>query len=229
MRIGDWTPLDYAILRELYFTNGLPELQQQIGKSKKAITAQAARLGLYLRSRCRTCGIDLGIPVTAENPSHRIKDRYCPSCILAERLRQITRRKTNGEKATQEWIREHGKEADLLRLNEWVSKHSKTARDKAREHFTEQKLTVLMHYSPNLWCVRCGFSDIRALQLDHINGGGTRENRASRRHSDHWTKIIKAGFPKGYQVLCANCNWVKKYENGEVGRPGTYQLRKVPA
>ena len=26
-------------------------------------------------------------------------------------------------------------------------------------------------------CVRCGFSDVRALDLDHINGGGTKEYR----------------------------------------------------
>jgi len=64
-------------------------------------------------------------------------------------------------------------------------------------------------------CARCGFTDTRALQIDHINGGGKAEStklglRAIRK------KIIN-GDTKNYQLLCANCNWIKRTEKGEVG------------
>jgi hypothetical protein len=61
-------------------------------------------------------------------------------------------------------------------------------------------------------CVRCGFSDKRALQVDHVNGGGTKE-----REKLGWVYMLDRVIehPDEYQVLCANCNWIKKAENNE--------------
>lgn len=65
-------------------------------------------------------------------------------------------------------------------------------------------------------CIRCGFSDYRALQVDHINGGGRkdyqtkRELKSPKGYIEHVKKDIAL-----YQVLCANCNWIKKCENNE--------------
>jgi hypothetical protein len=67
-----------------------------------------------------------------------------------------------------------------------------------------------------LKCVRCGFIDIRALQIDHVNGGGRKENRATS-GLGYYKKILSrilAGS-KEFQILCANCNWIKKFENKE--------------
>jgi len=68
-------------------------------------------------------------------------------------------------------------------------------------------------------CVRCGFSDIRALQLDHIKGGGGIERRKIGSSMYLYFYIIKQlkkgkGFDK-YQLLCANCNWIKRSEEKE--------------
>lgn len=62
-------------------------------------------------------------------------------------------------------------------------------------------------------CMRCGFSDIRALQVDHIGGGGCSELRGTNRKK-YYTSVL---FDKSgkYQLLCANCNWIKKHENNE--------------
>lgn len=68
-------------------------------------------------------------------------------------------------------------------------------------------------------CQRCGFKDHRALQLDHK----TRPNgRYDSKNFLHGTVLCRA-LLKGtvdvddYQLLCANCNWIKKTENNEVG------------
>lgn len=61
-------------------------------------------------------------------------------------------------------------------------------------------------------CKRCGFEDIRALQIDHIYGGG-REDRKIGLYK-FWQNVLKIGSEK-YQVLCANCNTIKKCENKE--------------
>lgn len=65
-------------------------------------------------------------------------------------------------------------------------------------------------------CVKCGFSDPRALQVDHINGGGSIEKKKTTRT---FSKMIIESVLKEenkYQLLCANCNWIKRYENHEV-------------
>lgn len=62
-------------------------------------------------------------------------------------------------------------------------------------------------------CVRCGFDDIRALQVDHIEGGGYKERKAKGTWTVYYNIIKTSG--KGYQILCANCNVIKRIENKE--------------
>lgn len=64
-------------------------------------------------------------------------------------------------------------------------------------------------------CLKCGYSeDWRALQVDHINGGGGEERRKINT-INLYKKVLKEGSLY-YQLLCANCNWIKKYEQNEV-------------
>ncbi len=64
-------------------------------------------------------------------------------------------------------------------------------------------------------CNRCGFTDIRALQIDHVNGGGAKEIRSFRKQWRKYYRMVLADQTGKYQVLCANCNWIKKSENKE--------------
>lgn len=67
-------------------------------------------------------------------------------------------------------------------------------------------------------CVKCGFNDIRALQIDHINGGGSKEVR-KRGTTEMYRFYLKNKEEaiKKLQILCANCNWIKKVIMHEVG------------
>ena len=64
-------------------------------------------------------------------------------------------------------------------------------------------------------CVRCGFTDVRALQIDHVNGDGGKERSAGMSQVKLYKKIFED--QTGYQLLCANCNWIKREENKETG------------
>jgi hypothetical protein len=62
-----------------------------------------------------------------------------------------------------------------------------------------------------------GCSDSRCLQIDHIHGGGNKRRKNNHSNNVYYKRIlneIKAGS-KDYQLLCANCNWIKRYENNE--------------
>lgn len=61
------------------------------------------------------------------------------------------------------------------------------------------------------------FRDIQCLQIDHINGGGKRDIqrfKSTELYFEYILNQIQAGS-KDYQLLCANCNWKKRWENGE--------------
>lgn len=67
-------------------------------------------------------------------------------------------------------------------------------------------------------CIKCGFLDTRALQVDHVNSGGNRERRTTRLDGVNlynWIITHPVEALVKYQLLCANCNWIKRWENHE--------------
>ena len=81
-----------------------------------------------------------------------------------------------------------------------------------------------------------GCTDVRALQIDHVQGGGSTELRAGHgaglahlyrvREALKWSEL--AGIQAPYQLLCANCNWIKRNMNKNKEAPGA-QAHKRPA
>lgn len=79
------------------------------------------------------------------------------------------------------------------------------------------KRELLFHIIGHI-CVKCGQHDKRCLQFDHINGGGLKDWKRFQRSSRPMYEYYIAHpdiAKKTLQVLCANCNWIKRYENGE--------------
>ncbi len=58
-------------------------------------------------------------------------------------------------------------------------------------------------------CVCCGESEMLFLSLDHIHGGGNEDRKVRGSGVKLYTKLRKAGYPGGFQVLCFNCNMAK--------------------
>ncbi len=64
-------------------------------------------------------------------------------------------------------------------------------------------------------CVQCGFADARALQIDHVTGGGS-QHRKSFPSLTSYYDYVQANIASGqFQILCANCNQIKRIENKE--------------
>jgi hypothetical protein len=90
--------------------------------------------------------------------------------------------------------------------------------DKAYEIRRKARMAILESLGGK--CVRCGFADWRALQVDHVNGDGAADRQKSRSPS-HLAKLVRAN-PDRFQILCANCNSIKKIEQGEHRDRSTY-------
>ena len=60
-------------------------------------------------------------------------------------------------------------------------------------------------------CSCCGETELGFLQIDHIDGGGNAHRRSLNLAGTTFLHSLKkAGFPPGYRVLCANCNWGRR-------------------
>jgi 5-methylcytosine-specific restriction endonuclease McrA len=81
--------------------------------------------------------------------------------------------------------------------------HSKKAKARERE-----KLFEIYGHT----CVRCGFDDKRALTLDHKNNDGNIE-RAELGERGVYRKAKSSYQPDRYQILCMNCQFIKRTED----------------
>ena len=77
------------------------------------------------------------------------------------------------------------------------------------------RIKTLRHYSNGKQeCANCGYDIFEALSIDHIHNNGNIHRRglfgkAQSGGRSFYEWLIKNNYPKGYQVLCRNCNWLK--------------------
>jgi hypothetical protein len=85
---------------------------------------------------------------------------------------------------------------------------------KRNQRYHDLRAQVLIHLGN--CCKHCGFTDKRALQIDHVHGGGVKESKSM--GVMRLLKKVLDDTNGNYQLLCANCNWIKKSENDEYSR-----------
>src|ERR1039457_3298548 len=80
-----------------------------------------------------------------------------------------------------------------------------------RRRRAKARLVCLVCYGGNPpLCACCGEWRLNFLGMDHMNGGGAAHRREiGRGNITHW--LTKNNFPKGFQVLCHNCNLAKGF------------------
>jgi hypothetical protein len=113
----------------------------------------------------------------------------------------------------------------LVQTDEERTANQKKNRDKPESK--ENRLKVLQYYSKRLsksnipCCNCCGLnSHIEFLTVDHIAGRQEMDSEPELKKLKYMSKlsgtalvlwIIKNNFPKGFQILCHNCNQTKGY------------------
>jgi hypothetical protein len=99
----------------------------------------------------------------------------------------------------------------------WKQKNRSRANELNAESALRQKRRCFALYGSR--CNRCGFEDERALQIDHINGPGDDRGSIYRGGQKLYAAILRGDRARdNHQLLCANCNWIKRYENEECKR-----------
>ena len=86
-----------------------------------------------------------------------------------------------------------------------------------KDSHKQLKVEVLTHYgNQKLACVQCGEDRVACLSIDHIEGGGNKQRKGKLRASTAFYRWLKReGYPEGYQTLCMNDQFVKRFEREE--------------
>lgn len=79
----------------------------------------------------------------------------------------------------------------------------------------------LLHILGQFWCQNCGEHDQRCLHIDHIYDNGyedrIRFGGDPTKMARYYIKHPEEARSK-LQIMCANCNWRKRYENGNTNQ-----------
>jgi hypothetical protein len=160
--------------------------------------------------RCPTCATVK--PVTEFWASKSKKDGRCSQCVTCMKAYRAERRDYYTAKH-REWVGEHRDQ-----LNEYNREYLRNAtedqkahhRKMARERLQRVRYEVIAAYGG--FCACCGETEIRFLQMDHINNDGAAHRKEIKIQLSTWLK--QQGYPEGFQVLCANCNFAKHTNGG---------------
>lgn len=111
----------------------------------------------------------------------------------------------------------------------YAQRHPDKMASKQMAHRAKVKKALFAMFGDK--CALCGFSDPRALQIDHVYGCPVSVADRRKHHEGgitFWKQILRGERDRSlYQLLCANCNWIKRHQNGENG--GYKLMRRVHA
>ena len=100
-------------------------------------------------------------------------------------------------------------------------------RSKNPEHYREQSRQAKYRLKEKVFnlygrkCVICGFEDIRALTLDHVNNNGAEERKIIGERGVY-RRALNEKYKSEYQILCMNCQFIKRVEAKRQNQHGKY-------
>jgi len=86
----------------------------------------------------------------------------------------------------------------------WEINNFTTISNKNKQRLVELKSIVFEYYGKE--CLCCGESTLGFLTIDHINGKASLGHSKQMKGKKLYRWLVYNGFPKGFQVLCWNCN-----------------------
>jgi len=94
----------------------------------------------------------------------------------------------------------------------WKERKKARAGQRAHKRRTTLKRKVIAHYGGK--CEWCYTTDVAVLCIDHIeNDGADHRRELGFNGASTYAWLKKNRYPQGFQVLCANCNFIKEMEH----------------
>lgn len=143
--------------------------------------------------------------------------KRCSQCKKEKDEVLFPKHSTNGKIYINSWCRQccreiqrkkyHQNREHKLKLSkEWNRKNPEKVKFMRKRYFDGCRAEALKRYGNKCQC--CGESKVEFLAIDHIEGLGN-QHRRERRENNLPVWLKKNNYPKGFQVLCHNCNMAK--------------------
>ena len=131
-----------------------------------------------------------------------------------ERRREIERKYTRTHKEQRRTYRKeygqtHRRELYMHCL-EYKNKDPEKWLKYGKDWTKGKRYKIIEHYSKGKFeCACCGETMYEFLSIDHINNDGAEHRKKIGTNIMGW--LIKNNFPEGFQILCMNCNYGKRF------------------
>jgi len=127
-------------------------------------------------------------------------------------------------------------ERDRTIYKKWYERNKKSARerkselmrqyrDERPEHYKKKSREAKHRLREKIFdmygrsCTLCGFNDVRALTLDHIQNNGAEERRLLGERGVY-RKATKQYSPDEYRIICMNCQFIQRITAGRENQHG---------
>jgi hypothetical protein len=139
--------------------------------------------------------------------------KVCKRCGIGEIVRPkgLCCNKCLKERAVErslKWYYKNQEKAIQKSLERYITRDKQKYFITRHNYLLKIKAEVMSHYSKGKpKCACCGENELKFLCIDHKEGIQGRKRRYSGCPFYFWLK--NNGYPKGFQVLCFNCNMAK--------------------
>ena len=186
----------------------------------KTIPSQDLRKAkLAANPTCSKCG---QTKTPADFPARAV-DYWCSACRSAYAIRKYHEKRNGLSPEQLRLLRDKTNKRQTDRRNATLAQMPPQELKEYRERVNAGNLDrrkqvrhrVYMAYG-GYRCACCGETEPKFLSIDHINNDGAEHKRMHRLHTGEqmYRWLIRNKFPKGFQILCMNCNWGKRGNDG---------------
>jgi len=181
---------------------------------------------------CKTCGKkkrpDAFEIVNVERGWRR---HSCKEC-KRQYHRDWAKRSKDYIRQTRREYHEANREKIIARVNEWVKENPDKRRKNRLAYYYRIQDEAIRAYG-GYRCKWCGIDEPLTLTLDHINNDGAahRKEIGTTGGAKLYVWLKRNNYPRGFQVLCMNCNYAKQRNGGVLpdslkGRCNDYPARE---
>lgn len=165
--------------------------------------------------KCKICGAEKPLEQFRKTGLKDYRAHECKACTSI-RLKEWNRKNAEYRKQYRREYHEENRDQIIARVTAWSKQNPDRRRANAREYYYRIQEQCIAAYGGNK-CSCCGETEPLFLTLDHVDSDGSKHRKeiGTTGGQKLYRWLIKNNFPKGFQVLCSNCNH-GRFRNGGV-------------